>query len=123
MLGDSLLLTQVLHHLVDNAGRYNVPGGTVWIRVTSQGELTVANTGPVVSDEDVALLFEPFHRATDKKDGVGLGLSIVRAIAAAHGGRVAARPRPDGGLVVTVELPVSGTATGRGQTASSRPSA
>jgi len=123
LLGDSLLLSQVVRNLVDNAGRYNVPGGKVWVRVTSQGELTVANTGPVVSDEDVALLFEPFHRATDKKDGVGLGLSIVRAIAAAHGGRAAAQPRPDGGLVVTVQLPVSGTATGQEPSGRSRPSA
>ncbi|HEY0496401.1 MAG TPA: HAMP domain-containing sensor histidine kinase [Kutzneria sp.] len=123
LLGDSLLLNQVVRNLVDNAGRYDVPGGTVWVRVTAQGELTVANTGPVVSEEDSALLFEPFHRATDKKDGVGLGLSIVRAIAAVHGGRAAARPRPDGGLVVTVELPVSETATGRAPSGSSRPSA
>jgi signal transduction histidine kinase len=76
----------------------------------------------MVTDENAALLFEPFHRATDKKDGVGLGLSIVRAIAVAHGGRAAARPRPDGGLVATVELPVSGTATDRGPSGSSRPS-
>ncbi|GAA3432539.1 sensor histidine kinase [Kutzneria kofuensis] len=122
VLGDELLLSQVFRNLLDNAARYNVPGGSVSIRVTAHGQLTVSNTGPVVPADEVALLFEPFHRATDAKDGVGLGLSIVRAIAAAHGGRVAARPRPDGGLVVTVEIPLSGTATGRRPTASSRPS-
>ncbi|MEV6603197.1 HAMP domain-containing sensor histidine kinase [Kutzneria sp. NPDC051319] len=123
MSGDALLLSQVFRNLFDNAARYNVPGGTVWIRVTAGGQLTVANTGPEVPAGEVALLFEPFHRATDTKDGVGLGLSIVRAVVSAHGGRVAAEPRPGGGLVVTVDLPVSGTATGRGPTASSRPSA
>jgi signal transduction histidine kinase len=122
LLGDELLLSQVFRNLFDNATRYNVPGGTVWIRVTARGQLTVANTGPEVPADEVALLFEPFHRATDKTDGVGLGLSIVRAIATAHRGRVAAEPRPGGGLVVTVDLPVSGTATAWGPNASSRPS-
>jgi len=112
--GDELLLSQVCRNLVDNAARYNVPGGTVWVRVTHDngwGHLNVANTGPAVPADDVASLFEPFHRGTAQRtggpDGAGLGLSIVRAVAAVHGGRVHAKPRTDGGLSVTVEIPLS----------------
>ena len=122
MLGDELLLSQVFRNLLDNASRYNIPGGAVEIRVTADGRLIVSNTGPEVPADEVDRLFEPFHRATERKDGVGLGLSIVRAITMAHGGRVAAQPRPGGGLIVTVELPVSGTANRRKQSESCRPS-
>lgn len=123
VLGDELLLSQLFRNLLDNANRYNVPDGVISIRVTGRGQLIVANTGPVVPDDEVALLFEPFHRATERKDGAGLGLSIVRAVALVHGGRVAARPRPGGGLTVTVEIPVSaGTETGRRPSESCRPS-
>ena len=78
-----------------------------------QALLTVANTGPVVSAEDLEQLFEPFRTAdadrTRLDDGHGLGLSIVRAIADAHGAIVAAEPSPEGGLRVEVRFPVPGT--------------
>ncbi|MEV6242011.1 HAMP domain-containing sensor histidine kinase [Lentzea sp. NPDC051838] len=109
VVGDELLLEQLLRNLLDNAVRYNVPGGTVWVRVTPSGHwgrLTVENTGEAVPDADQ--LFEPFHRGTRERtgpDGAGLGLSIVRAVTVAHNGRVHAEPRDGGGLVVTVEIP------------------
>ena len=112
--GDELLLSQVCRNLVDNAARYNVPGGTVWVRVdrdTDWGRLNVANTGPAVPADEVTGLFEPFHRGAAQRTGgpggAGLGLSIVRAVTAVHGGRVHAGARPDGGLAVTVEIPLS----------------
>jgi signal transduction histidine kinase len=84
--------------------------------VPGHGLLVVANTGPEVPPYAVETLFEPFKRgsqpsgasaARDPKDkGVGLGLSIVRSVVRAHGGRVAAEPRPGGGLIVRVWLPV-----------------
>jgi signal transduction histidine kinase len=95
---------------VDNAVRYNAPGGDVWIStatVDSRAVLTVGNTGPVVAADAVGHLFEPFRRLRERTgdDGFGLGLAIVASIAAAHGGDAMAVPRPGGGLSVTVSLP------------------
>jgi signal transduction histidine kinase len=74
-------------------------------------ELTVRNSGEIVPAEAVSSLFEPFRRPTTDRTNhsgsVGLGLSIVRSITTAHDGTIAARPRPDGGLIVEIELPVS----------------
>ena len=69
--------------------------------------LAVASSGPVVSPETVAELFEPFRRGAGRTGtGTGLGLSIVRAVAHAHGGRASAEPVEGGGLAVTVALPL-----------------
>lgn len=108
---DPLLLEQVARNLVDNAVRYNVRGGTVDVltaRVPGGVRLTVTNTGPVVDAHEVPVLFQPFRRLTDRvgaAKGSGLGLSIVRAVAHAHGGDVGAAPRTGGGITVTVTLP------------------
>lgn len=107
--GNRLLLAQLVGNLVANAVAYNVPDGTV-DAVCADGVLTVRNTGPVVAAEDVPALFEPFRRGEGRDrmgPGAGLGLSIVRSIADAHGGTVTAEPGPEGGLAVTVSLPVT----------------
>ncbi|MFE1907493.1 sensor histidine kinase [Streptomyces gardneri] len=108
--GSRVLLAQLVRNLVANAVAYNVPRGTVDVRVDG-GVLTVTNTGPVVPAQDVDGLFEPFRRGEGRDrtgPGAGLGLSLVRSIAAAHGGTVRAVARgaaEGGGLVVTVTLP------------------
>ena len=114
--GDSALLQRVAENLIDNAVRYNVSDG--WVRVSTGGDqrhrwLVVANTGPVITG-DPEVLFEPFRRlasderlATRAHRGAGLGLSIVRSVATAHGGAVRADARPGGGLVVSMTLPVA----------------
>ncbi|WP_419995904.1 ATP-binding protein [Streptomyces boninensis] len=106
--GDPVLLDRLVHNLVANAVRYNHRGGTVEIR-TGGTELTVVNTGSVVDPEAVPLLFEPFRRAEARRhqlgEGVGLGLSIVSAIARAHGAEVGAEANDGGGLTVRVEFP------------------
>ncbi|MFD2494321.1 sensor histidine kinase [Amycolatopsis jiangsuensis] len=114
VLGDELLLSQLIGNLVQNAVRYNNPGGTVSVRVGVAGEhgrLEVCNTGPVVPAEDVGRLFEPFQRGgtprTGASTGSGLGLSIVRAISTAHDGKVTAEANPRGGLTVAVEIPLA----------------
>lgn len=121
--GDPVLLEQVVRNLVDNALRYNVPGGKVTVR-TSMGrqdaEILVGNTGPVISAHEIPVLFAPFRRLTDRVGsarGSGLGLSIVRAVAQAHGGEATALPRRGGGLTVRVLLPVAGPGpvAGRGR--------
>ncbi|MEU8760186.1 ATP-binding protein [Streptomyces sp. NPDC048659] len=108
--GDPVLLERLLHNLVANGIRHNVPeAGRVEVRTGPDG-VTVTNTGPVVPPETVPLLFEPFRRSTARThapgEGAGLGLSIVDAIARAHGAKatVTANPR-GGGLTVRVRFP------------------
>lgn len=79
--------------------------------VAGRGQLTVANTGPLVSEADARRVFQPFERLGDRtsREGSGLGLAIVASIAAVHGGTVTARPRDGGGLSVTFSMPSAGT--------------
>lgn len=107
--GNRMLLAQLAGNLLANAVAYNVPGGTVDVSVEA-GVLRVRNTGPVIAEADVPALFEPFRRGEGRDrmgPGAGLGLSIVRSIAQAHGGTVTAWPGPEGGLAVTVTLPTT----------------
>ena len=112
--GDPVLVERLVTNLIDNAVRHNVPDGWVQVATGTRGGMAfidVANGGPVVPAELVPSLFEPFRRLCDRTspagdpDGMGLGLSIVRSVALAHRGHATARPRPAGGLEVTVSLP------------------
>jgi signal transduction histidine kinase len=111
--GDPVLVERLVANLVDNADRYNIGAGDIWVSTRASAEnsqLIVANTGTPISAADADGLFEPFQRLDDRAfhDGFGLGLTIVASIAAVHGGSVIARPRDDGGLSVTVTLPSAG---------------
>jgi signal transduction histidine kinase len=110
--GDRALLERLVGNLVENAVRHNQPGGWLEVDTGRTGELAVvrvANGGPRIAPDQVAALFEPFRRLngdrTGSSGGAGLGLSIVRSVASAHGGRAEARALEGGGLEVTVELP------------------
>jgi signal transduction histidine kinase len=112
--GDPVLLERLTQNLVENAVRHNRPGG--WLSVATgtrdgYATLSVANTGPVVPPYELDAIFEPFRRLagdrTRSERGAGLGLSIVRAVARAHGGEASAQPRPGGGLTVTIRLPLA----------------
>jgi signal transduction histidine kinase len=111
--GDRVLLERMIANLVENAVRHNNPGGWIGIRTIQQADSAVfeiTNTGPTVPAEQIPTLFEPFARATQRlnsSDGVGLGLSIASAIARAHNATIAARPRPGGGLDMSVTIPTS----------------
>jgi len=115
LLGDARLAERLVANLVDNAIRHNLPGGWISLRVGAvQGEamLTVANSGPVVPPGELSRLFAPFQRlgagrgaSSGQRDGQGLGLSIVSAIAAAHGADLQALARPDGGLHIELRFP------------------
>src|SRR5262249_17364093 len=119
--GDTVLLERLTQNLIDNAIRYNLPDrGEITVTtdtIDGFAQLTVDNTGPLVPHYEVPSLFEPFRRlaATERladsstmatTRGAGLGLSIVRSVARAHGGDVHASPRDGGGLTVQVRLPV-----------------
>ncbi len=111
--GDRALLERLIANLLDNAIDYNVPGGRIEVRTGVDGTrpfASVANTGVLIGEGEVEQLFEPFRRLGAQRIGGdgghhGLGLSIVRAVALAHGGEVEGRPRPDGGLTVIVRFP------------------
>jgi signal transduction histidine kinase len=112
--GDTRLIERLVANLLANAVQHNVPDG--WIDVdTDTGRdralITVTNSGPVVPAEEVDRLFQPFQRLgterTAATDGgrLGLGLSIVQAIATAHSADLTALARPDGGLQIEVGFP------------------
>jgi signal transduction histidine kinase len=111
-LGDARLAERLAANLLDNALRHNTPGGWMRVRTGSRAghaTLSVANSGPVIAPARLGTLFEPFQRlGTDRTaghDGLGLGLSIVRAIADAHQARLRARALPAGGLDVQILFP------------------
>jgi len=103
LTGEPLLVRQLVANLVDNAVEYNHAGGDVRVRTGPHG-ISVENTGAVVAPTEVGRLVEPFHRGgqAGTRRHSGLGLSIVSAIAEAHGWRVHVEPRPTGGLRVDV---------------------
>jgi signal transduction histidine kinase len=110
--GDRRLLERLVANLVENAVRHNQPGGWVAVSTHLGGasvELCVENSGPLVPGDRVADLLEPFQRLSRHApgSGAGLGLSIVRSVADAHGGSLEVAARPEGGLRVIVRLPAA----------------
>ena len=112
--GSQALITRMVENIIDNAVCHNTEGG--WIRIVSRtaagrAGLIVENGGPLLDQRQVAELSEPFRRIgadrTGSDKGSGLGLSIVAAIAEAHGGSVDLQARSAGGLRVTISLPAS----------------
>lgn len=112
--GDPRLVERMVTNLVDNALRHNNGGDAgAWVRVrtgTERGRpvLRVVNSGPVIPADRVETLLQPFQRYESRPggpDGLGLGLSIVEAIATAHGAQLTAAPGPEGGLDITVAFP------------------
>ncbi len=112
--GDRQRLRQIVDNLFANVRSHTPPGSPVNVRlerVDGHAVITVADSGPGLSDEEIALVFERFYRADESRGrasgGVGLGLSIVAAVAHAHGGAVSARSAPGGGAVFVIEVPLS----------------
>ncbi len=115
---DQVMLARAVTNLLDNAWLHNEAGGRIWIDVHTESQnvvLAIENTGPPIDDEHIELLAEPFYRSQasrtsirrpDGRSGVGLGLSIVRAIAEAHRGRLEISGRTGGGLTVRMLVPV-----------------
>ncbi|QSB16148.1 HAMP domain-containing histidine kinase [Natronosporangium hydrolyticum] len=113
VVGDPSLLERLAGNLLENGVRYNHLHGQLWVETGADPEyawLVVANTGFEVAQADVPGLFEPFRRGGRERTGArgaGLGLAIVRAVCDAHGGTVSAVALDEGGLEVTIRLPVA----------------
>jgi two-component system OmpR family sensor kinase len=111
--GDETRLRQVLDNLLANARAHTPAGTPVSVelrRLDGWAELTVADHGPGLTEEQAERVFERFYRADTSRarasGGAGLGLSIVAAVTDAHGGTAAARPTPGGGATFVVTLPL-----------------
>ena len=97
VLGDNDLLTQVVYNLLENAAKFASQGSTLFLGLEKKGckaVVTVRNTGLTIPPEELPLLFERFHKSdrsrSADKDGVGLGLYIVRTILEQHHEKITA---------------------------------
>jgi signal transduction histidine kinase len=113
-LGDARLVERLVANLIDNALRHNVADGRVEVVTgTREGRaiLLISNDGPQIPPSEIDRLFQPFQRIgaerTGHHEGLGVGLSIVEAIADIHGATITARPRLLGGLDMEVSFPAS----------------
>jgi signal transduction histidine kinase len=118
-VGDAHLVERLVVNLVDNAMRHNIVDGRVGVSTgTRSGRaiLRVTNTGPVVPASELDRIVQPFQRLGGRRvgqgDGLGLGLSIVRAVAAAHHAILNIQSGPEGGLDVSVSFPLPDSASG-----------
>jgi signal transduction histidine kinase len=110
--GDPRLIERLAANLLDNAVRYNQPGGRIEVTTYTANDraiLRVTNSGPTVPPGELSRLFEPFQRVdgsrTSSADGLGLGLSIVKAIADAHAATITTLRPERGGLSIEVAFP------------------
>jgi signal transduction histidine kinase len=110
--GDPGLLEQLIRNLIDNAINHNTSGGEVHFATTTNdgnAVVSVSNDGPLIPPTQLDRLFRPFERLEPgrrhHKNGHGLGLSIVQAIATAHGAIITPCCRPEGGLCVEITFP------------------
>lgn len=111
IVGDRQRLTQAVMQLAENAARHTAPGDTIALGSTvidGEVRLWVRDSGPGIALDDQSRVFERFRRGEHSRQGSGLGLSIVLAIAEAHGGRVELRSRPGVGAIFTLVLPSEG---------------
>jgi signal transduction histidine kinase len=117
-LGDARLTERLVTNLVENAVRHNVPRGTVEVGTgtwAGRAILSVFSSGPPIPPDQLDRLFQPFQRGVPRdrtagRNGLGLGLSIVTAIAEAHGAWLQAHALPGGGLGIRVGFPLAAPA-------------
>lgn len=124
VLADSDRVTQALLNLLDNARRHTPSGGTISVGAQPRDKMLsvwISDSGTGIDPSDLPLIFERFYRAdrsrTGTTGGSGLGLSIVKAIIAAHGGTISAESTPGKGTRVTFTLPLTSTPTPQKQPA------
>ena len=112
--GDDVLLGHCVINLVENAILHNRTDG--WIDVTldrtaTDAQLLIVNSGPQITESEIASIFAPYRRGIQPDSGTpaghGLGLAVVRSVANAHNARIDARPGPDGGLAIRLSIPLA----------------
>jgi two-component system, OmpR family, sensor histidine kinase KdpD len=106
---DVVQVDQAVTNLLENAAKFSPPGSPITVQGASwqeHVEVRVSDRGPGIPSEDRERVFEPFVRRNGQQPGAGLGLSIVRAIVAAHGGEVRIETAPGGGACVIFTLPL-----------------
>jgi two-component system phosphate regulon sensor histidine kinase PhoR len=118
---DSAMLRQALLNLLDNAIKYNAPGGQVWVEATTSKDdpnqvvITVCDTGPGIASSHLNLLFDRFYRVDKARSralgGTGLGLAIVRHIAERHGGKAWVQSELGRGSRFSISIPASAPPT------------
>lgn len=118
---DFVLIVHVLVNLIDNAHKYSPPGAPLEIRAEQRGAevvVQVLDRGAGIAPEDLEHVFEKFFRGRvpESVSGTGLGLSICRGIVEAHGGRIWAEARPDGGSLLSFCLPLGAPGLAEGET-------
>lgn len=115
LVGDNRMIQRMLSNLLDNAIKYTPSGGTVTISASENDEgkvvIAVRDTGIGISPNDLPRIFERFYRCDESrsKPGIGLGLSLARAIARAHGGDITVTSALNQGSTFTATLPKSAT--------------
>jgi heavy metal sensor kinase len=112
LLGDSRMLQRMLSNILDNAVKYTAPGGEVKVSVSEASQdiiITIHDTGIGISGADLTRIFERFYRSDQSRSepGTGLGLSLARAIARAHGGDITVASELNRGSTFTIILPKS----------------
>lgn len=119
LTGDRPLLERLVSNLIDNALQHNIRDGWVRVSVATEGdhaELTVANSGAMLSDDDVDVMFERFYRTRDqsssRRSGHGLGMAIIREVADAHGATITVEPHDAGGMTAKIRFPPARVAVG-----------
>lgn len=115
VVGDAVLLRSAVENVLRNAIRYTPEGGEVAVTLGHENGMAVVrvcDAGPGLEESQLQTVFDPFSRAADARDrdsgGFGLGLAIARRAMRLHGGDIDARNRPEGGLEISLRLPLSG---------------
>ena len=111
--GDIGLIERVLTNVLENAILHTPNGGMIEISIDSSGDslsISIADTGPGISDEDLPHIFERFYRADKSRNrdsrGTGLGLAIAKEVVDLHGGTLSAGSRDDGGAIFYIKFPI-----------------
>jgi two-component system sensor histidine kinase KdpD len=108
---DSVLMEQVFVNLLENAAKYTPPGTPIEVETRlakDHVEIEIRDRGPGLPEGQEARIFEKFHRGRTEGGGAGLGLAICRGIVLAHGGRIWAEQRAEGGACFHIVLPIEG---------------
>ncbi|MBE0656715.1 MAG: sensor histidine kinase KdpD [Bryobacteraceae bacterium] len=110
---DDVLIEQLLLNVLENAAKYTPPASTITIEARAAGggiQMDVADSGPGFVPGEENLVWEKFYRGRQEGvRGAGLGLAICHAIVQAHGGKIEATNRPEGGALIRIWLPLGGT--------------